>query len=119
MSVIVYGIKNCDTVKKALTWLDKNKIPYTFHDYKTKGITEAKLKSWIGQVGWESLVNKKGMTWRQLDNAAMESVTSSAAAVSLMMEKTSVIKRPLIEINGKAEILGFEEKEYLQLKGMK
>jgi Spx/MgsR family transcriptional regulator len=66
----VYGIKNCNTVKSALDWLKNNKTDFEFHDYKTQGITEAKLKGWSKQVGWESLVNKRGMTWRQLDEKA-------------------------------------------------
>lgn len=111
--MVVYGIKNCNTVKKALDWLNKNKLEYEFYDYKTKGITEPKLKEWIKQVGWESLVNKKGTTWRQLEDDVKEKITTQAAAISLMREKTSVIKRPLIEQDGKVLALGFDEKEYL------
>ena len=110
--MIVYGIKNCNTVKKALDWLKKHKIEYEFYDYKTQGITDAKLKEWIKQVGWESLVNKKGTTWRQLGDDVKVKVTTQAAAIALMKEKTSVIKRPLIEQDGKVLVLGFDEKEY-------
>ena len=112
--MFVYGIKNCNTVKSALQWLQKHKVEFEFHDYKSKGIAEAKLKEWIKQVGWESLVNKKGTTWRQLDEAAKAKVTNQAAAIALMKEKTSVIKRPLIEKNGNVIALGFDEKEYAQ-----
>ncbi len=112
----VYGIKNCQTVKKALTWLDENNLKYSFHDYKTQGITESKLKEWIKQVGWEKLVNRQGMTWRQLDDAAKAKVTSASAAISLMRDKTSVIKRPLIEDGNSVVALGFDEKEYGKLK---
>ncbi len=108
----LYGIKNCNTVKSAIDWLKKNKIDFDFHDYKTAGITEAKLKEWSKQVGWESLVNKRGMTWRQLDETTQKKVTSESAAVSLMKEKTSVIKRPLIEDDGKVLALGFDQEEY-------
>jgi len=108
----VYGIKNCNTVKSALDWLRKHNVEYDFHDYKTKGITDAKLKSWSKQVGWESLVNKRGTTWRQLDPTAQAKVTSESAAIALMKEKTSVIKRPLIEIDDKVITLGFDEAEY-------
>lgn len=108
----VYGIKNCNTVKSALDWLKKKKIEFDFHDYKSKGITEAKLKAWSKQVGWESLVNKRGTTWRQLDEATQKKITSEKAAIALMLEKTSVIKRPLIEENGKVLALGFDEQEY-------
>jgi arsenate reductase (glutaredoxin) len=110
--MIVYGIKNCNTVKSALDWLKKKKVAFEFHDYKSKGITQAKLKDWSKQVGWESLVNKRGTTWRQLDEAVQKKITSEKAAIALMMEKTSVIKRPLVEDNGKVLVLGFDEKEY-------
>src|SRR5690349_25170362 len=101
--MIVYGIKNCNTVKSALEWLKKNKIDFEFHDYKSKGITEAKLKAWSKQVGWESLVNKRGTTWRQLDEKTQLQITNESSAIGLMIEKTSVIKRPLIE--NKNEVL--------------
>lgn len=111
----VYGIKNCNTVKSALDWLKKHKVDFEFHDYKSKGITEAKLKEWSKQVGWESLVNKRGTTWRQLDDAIQTSIINEKSAIALMKEKTSVIKRPLIEKNGKVVALGFDEKEYSRL----
>ncbi|HYF69742.1 MAG TPA: ArsC family reductase [Ohtaekwangia sp.] len=110
--LIVYGIKNCNTVKKALLWLDKEKVSYDFHDYKSKGIDTDKLKSWCKQVGWEALVNKKGTTWRQLDDKAKGKVVNESAAIDLMQEKTSVIKRPLIEEGGKVKVLGFDEQNY-------
>jgi arsenate reductase (glutaredoxin) len=108
----VYGIKNCNTVKKGLDWLSKHKIEYQFHDYKKEGITKAKLKAWADQVGWEALVNKKGTTWRQLDAAVQANVTNAKNAIELMAEKTSVIKRPLIEVKNKVVLLGFDEAEY-------
>lgn len=108
----VYGIKNCDTVKKALKWLGENGIEYEFHDYKSKGISEKYLKNWISQIGWEPLVNKKGMTWRQLDPETQAGIKNEKAAIKLMIEKTSVIKRPLIESSGKIVALGFDEAEY-------
>ncbi len=107
--MIVYGIKNCNTVKNALDWLNRHKVDYTFHDYKKSGVTDAKLKDWIKQVGWESLVNKRGTTWKQLDESVKDAVTNQAAAIALMKEKTSVIKRPLIEVEGKVIALGFDE----------
>jgi arsenate reductase len=111
----VYGIKNCNTVKSALDWLKKKNVSFEFHDYKTKGINDTKLKEWSKQVGWESLVNKKGTTWRQLDDATKSKVTNEAAAIELMKEKTSVIKRPIIEENGKVITLGFDEETYKKL----
>jgi arsenate reductase (glutaredoxin) len=113
--ITVYGIKNCNTVKTALDWLKKNKVDLEFHDYKSKGISEEKLREWSKQVGWESLVNKRGTTWRQLDEATQSRVTSEAKAIELMKEKTSVIKRPLIENNGKVVALGFDEAVYKRL----
>jgi len=108
----VYAIPNCNTVKKALDWLQKNKIVYEFHNYKKKGITATVLTNWCKQVGWEALVNKKGATWRQLTPDIQASITTQKAAITLMMEKTSIIKRPLIEENGKILALGFDETEY-------
>jgi len=110
--MIVYGIKNCNTVKSALDWLKKKKIDFEFHDYNSKGITTQKLKSWSKQVGWETLVNKKGLTWRKLDDKSKTSITNSSAAIDLMLNYTSVIKRPLIEVDGKVVTIGFDENEY-------
>ena len=108
----VYAIPNCNTVKKALDWLQKNKIAYEFHDYKKKGITATVLTNWCKQVGWEALINKKGATWRQLTPDIQASITTQKAAIALMIEKTSIIKRPLIEENGKILALGFDETDY-------
>ncbi len=110
--MILYGIKNCNTVKSAIDWLNKNKIGFEFHDYKKLGITQSKLTEWIKQVGWESLVNKRGTTWRQLDESLQMKVINEKAAIALMLEKTSVIKRPIVEKNGKILLLGFDEVEY-------
>lgn len=110
--MIVYGIKSCDTVKKALNWLTENNIEYKFHDYKKEGISSEKLDAWSSQRGWEILVNKKGTTWKNLTEQEKEAVTDQKSAVALMKEKTSVIKRPVIEGNGKL-IVGFNEKEYV------
>ena len=110
--MIVYGIKNCNTVKNALVWLKKKKIAFDFHDYKKEGITSDKLKAWSKQVGWERLVNKKGQTWRKLDEKEQKKVTTEVLAIRLMTDKTSVIKRPLIEVKGKVVLLGFDEVEY-------
>ena len=113
--MILYGIKNCNTVKSAVEWLKKNKIEFEFHDYKSKGIDAKKLKAWSLQIGWESLVNKRGTTWRQLDEKTQASVVNEAAAIRLMLDKTSVIKRPLIEDNNKGVVLGFDEQEYRKM----
>jgi arsenate reductase (glutaredoxin) len=110
--MIVYGIKNCNTVKSAIDWLNKNKVEFEFHDYKKSGITVAKLNEWCKQVGWESLVNKRGTTWRQLEETDQNKVINEKSAIALMLEKTSVIKRPLIEEDGKVLLLGFDENAF-------
>lgn len=110
--MILYGIKNCNTVKSAIGWLNKNKLAFDFHDYKKSGITTAKLSEWCKQVGWESLVNKRGTTWRQLDEAEQKKVTNEKSAIALMLEKNSVIKRPVTEKNGKVILLGFDEDDF-------
>lgn len=108
----VYAIPNCNTVKKALDWLKANKISYEFHDYKKLGISVPVLQKWIKQVGWKSLINKKGATWRQLDPKIQATITTQKAAIKLMTGKTSIIKRPLLEKNEKVIAIGFEEVEY-------
>jgi Spx/MgsR family transcriptional regulator len=113
----VYGIPNCNTVKKSLDWLKKNKINFEFYDYKKNGITASKLKEWSKQAGWENLVNKKGSTWRQLDEGTKESITNQKNAIELMQEKTSIIKRPLIESDGRINALGFDEEMYKKVFG--
>lgn len=109
--MIVYGIPNCNSVKKALDWLKKHKIEYTFHDFKKAGITESKLKSWTKSVGWLALVNKKGTTWRKLDARTQETIRDEKTAIRLMLEKSSIIKRPVIEMDSEI-IVGFDEDVY-------
>ena len=108
----VYAIPTCNTVKKALDWLKAKKVAYVFHDYKKLGITNTLLTDWCKQVGWEALVNKKGATWRLLPPNVQAKITTQKAAIDLMIEKTSIIKRPLITLNDKVILLGFEETEY-------
>jgi len=108
----VYGIKNCNTVKKALDYLNAHQVPYLFHDYKKAGVTKKMLSNWAGQIGWEPLINKKGTTWRKLDDQTKEGVTTKAAALDLAIAHTSVIKRPLIELDGKVIALGFDKEVY-------
>ena len=112
---IVYGIPNCDTVKKVLNWLQKHAIGYQFHDYKKEGISAAKLKAWSGQVGWESFFNKKSTTWRELDAKTQASITTEKTAIKLMVENTSIIKRPVIEKGDKVITVGFNEAAYEKL----
>ena len=109
----IYGIPNCDTVKKTLDWLKTHKINYQFHNYKTEGITSGKLKSWCKQKGWELILNKKSATWRGLDAVEQNKVSNEKAAIVVMTAFTSIIKRPVIE-NEKGEVVsvGFDSKEY-------
>ncbi|RZF61872.1 ArsC family reductase [Sphingobacterium corticibacterium] len=111
MALQVYGIKNCNTVKKALTWLDDNNISYTFHDYKKEPATLEQLTGWEKKVSWESLVNKKGTTWRKLSAEEQAEVVDAATANHVLLKNNSMIKRPLIE-SPKGIILGFDEEEY-------
>jgi arsenate reductase len=113
----VYGIKNCNTVKKALDWLTENKIAYEFHDFKKLGVSESKLGEWADKLGWEPLVNKRGTTWKQLEPERQKAVNSKQEAFKLMQEKTSVIKRPVIETDN-GVLLGFDEAEYKKLFGV-
>ena len=110
MIMKVYGIANCDTVKKALNWLRENKIDFEFHDYKKKGITDEKIRQWSVQLGWEKLVNKRGTTWRNLPAEQQQRLVDEKTAIELMIEKPSVIKRPVIE--GDKILVGFDEAEY-------
>lgn len=104
----IYGIKNCDTVKKTLNWFDQHNLKYEFHDFKKLGVEKEKLKEWAGQVGYEALLNKKGTTWKKLDPEVQNAISSEDAAFGLMQEKTSVIKRPVLEADGKI-MLGYNE----------
>ena len=110
----LYGIKNCNTVKKAIAWLNSHNISFDFHDYKKQGISESKLQEWSGQLGIDSLINRKGTTWRKLDEEQKESAKNEQNAIRLLAANTSLIKRPLIEENGKVLTLGFDENEYVK-----
>ncbi len=109
----LYGIPNCDTVKKARTWLDKHGIAYDFHDYKKQGIDAKTLKAWCAEFGHEQVVNQKGTTWRKLDETERANLTL-AKALRLMQEQPSLIKRPLLD-TGKRRLLGFSEADYSDL----
>jgi arsenate reductase (glutaredoxin) len=113
-TVIVYGIPNCDTVKKATNWLTKNNISFIFHDYKKQGIEKEKLEGWCSKVSWEILLNKKSTTWRELSKPEQEQVINKAAGIKVMINNTSIIKRPVIEYNSKI-MVGFNEEGYQQL----
>lgn len=111
----LYGIPNCDTVKKARTWLADHQIEFEFHDFKKNGLSEQLAGNWLKQTSWEQLLNRKGTTWRNLSDAEKEAVIDAHTAQKLMLEKTSVIKRPLLEKNGKLLHIGFDAETYRSL----
>ena len=108
MTITLYGIPNCDTVKKARAWLAAQGVDYTFHDFKKQGVPGDRLGAWMAAVGWEKLVNRQGTTWRKLDPAAQSAVTDAASASALMQREPSVIKRPVVEWNGQKITVGFD-----------
>ncbi len=114
-SVTIYGIKNCDTMKKARTWLEDHGVAYAFQDYKAEGIDKASLERWSKEVGWEVLLNRAGTTFRKLPDAQRENVTEKKA-IALMLDQPSMIKRPVLDIGGKL-IVGFKPDVYAKQFG--
>ena len=114
MAVTLYGIPNCDTVKKARTWLEKNGVEYTFHDFKKAGLTPPLVNGWLRQVEWEALVNRKGTTWRTLSDERKAAIADAESATALMLESPSVIKRPVLDCNGTTHV-GFSDANYQQI----
>jgi arsenate reductase len=111
VAIVIYGIKNCDTMKKARAFLDKNKVAYEFHDYKTQGIDKPKLEGWAKKAGWETLLNKAGTTFRKLADKDKESLTEKKA-IALMLAQPSMIKRPVLELGGGRLLVGFKPDAY-------
>ena len=107
MTITIYGIKNCDTMKRARAWLDGHGVAYDFHDYKTADIAKDKLKQWSDEVGWETLLNRQGTTWRKLDDATKAGVTDAASAREAMLAHSSLIKRPVVEWPDGTVTVGF------------
>ncbi len=114
MKTVLYGIPNCDTVKKARTWLDTNGTDYTFHDFKKNGITRELIAGWLRDVPRDVLVNRKGTTWRNLTDAQKAAAGDDAGAIALMLESPSVVKRPVLSIGGKTTV-GFSADAYQQI----
>ena len=110
MANTIYGIKNCDTMKKARAWLDTHAVEYNFHDYKVQGISDERLRGWLAKVGWETLLNRSGTTFRNLPEAQKIGLTESKA-VKLMLAQPSLIKRPVLEM-GSRLLVGFEPEVY-------
>ncbi len=110
-NVILYGIPNCDTTKKAMNWMNKRKIAFSFHDYKTAGASKAKLEEWIAKAGLDAVFNKRSTTWKELPASEQVKASDKPGAIRLMMENTSIIKRPIIE-TGKELVIGYNEEQY-------
>ena len=109
-SVTIYGIKNCDTMKKARAWLDARGVPYAFHDYKAQGIDRARLDAWAAAVGWEALLNRAGTTFRKLPEAERTGI-EARKALALMLDQPSMIKRPVLDLGGRI-LVGFKPEVY-------
>jgi Spx/MgsR family transcriptional regulator len=110
--MIVYGIPNCDTVKRARAWLDERRAAYAFHDFKKGGVPAQRLDAWLQAAGWEALVTRKGTTWRQLDAATQARVTDAASARALMLAQPSVIRRPVVEWDDGRITVGFDAAQW-------
>lgn len=110
--MILYGIKNCDTVKKARRWLDTHSIDYQFHDFRQQGLDENTIRQWLQSVDWQTLLNKRGTTWRKLDDPRKEQLDENTA-VELMLDNPTLIKRP-VAVSNSSTIVGFNEDVYQQ-----
>lgn len=108
---VIYGIKNCDTMNKARAWLDKRGVEYSFHDYKSAGIDRAKLERWAKKVGWETLLNRAGLTFKKLPDKDKQGL-SEKKAIALMLKQPSMIKRPVLEFDGGKMLVGFRPEQY-------
>ena len=114
MRITIYGIRNCDTMKKARAWLEAHGVDYDFHDYKTAGIDRATLEKWVKVVGWEVLLNRAGTTFRKLPDDAKQDIDEQKA-IRLMLEQPSIIKRPVLE-QGRTLLVGFTADRYSAIR---
>ena len=110
MELTLFGIKNCDTMKKAMKWLDDNGVAYHFHDYKKEGVPEQRLRQWLEALGWETVINKRGTTWRKLPEEVRDTI-SAQSAHDIMLDNPSIIKRPVVEYEGGVSV-GFNASEW-------
>ncbi|HMN77472.1 MAG TPA: ArsC family reductase [Burkholderiaceae bacterium] len=115
MTITLYGIANCDTVKKARTWLAAEGFAFAFHDFKRDGLSPALLGEWLRSVEWERLLNRKGTTWRRLDDAARASVTDAGSACALMLAQPSLVKRPVVRWADASISVGFDPAHFAQM----
>jgi arsenate reductase (glutaredoxin) len=113
MTVTLFGIKNCDTIKKARKWLDINGIDYNFHDFQVDGIDKKLINTWLTQVEWQALLNTRGTTWRKLPEKQREEINKTRA-IKLMLENAAIIKRPVLSVKNKIHI-GFKEDNFLEI----
>lgn len=117
MTITLYGISNCDTVKKARAWLAEHHADVSWHDFKKQGVPEAQIDAWLKAVGWEKLVNRQGTTWRKLPDEDKAAVVDAASARELMLRQHSVIKRPVVEWHNGQVTVGFSEALFAQHLG--
>jgi arsenate reductase (glutaredoxin) len=117
-TLTVYGIPNCDTVKKARSWLTEHGIAYEFHDFKKQGVPAGLLPEWLAGAGWQTLVNRKGTTWRKFDEATRETVVDDASATALMLANPSVIKRPVVVWGDRGISVGFDAEVFAVRKAL-
>jgi arsenate reductase (glutaredoxin) len=115
----LYGIPNCNTVKKAREWLARHGVAVEFHDFKKLGLDQAIARNWLQQTDWTRLINRSGLTWRGLPEQRKQNIHDAASALALMLEKTSVIKRPVLEQNSKLLHVGFDEAAYAKIFKLK
>ncbi|HYN79671.1 MAG TPA: ArsC family reductase [Lamprocystis sp. (in: g-proteobacteria)] len=113
--VTLYGIANCDTIKRTRRWLALHRVEYRFHDYRKDGLTEAQLRPWVEELGWEALLNRRGTTWRNLPEAVRDGIDQESA-IQVMLETPTIIRRPLLD-TGEQRVLGFAEPLYQELLG--
>ena len=111
--ITIYGIKNCDTMKKAMRWLDEHGVDYRFHDYRKDGLDSGQLKAWEKEIGWETLLNRRGMLWRKLPELSRDSINRENA-LQIMQDNPAIIKRPVLDL-GDRRVVGFKAEDYNQL----
>ena len=114
-TTVVYGIPNCDSVKKARVWLEEHGVEFEFHDFKKAGVNDKLIQDWLKDVPLDQLINKRGTTWRGLSDVHKAEAGTTAGAIALMIHKPSIIKRPVIVVNGRVKTLGFSADNYASL----
>lgn len=114
MRARIYGIRNCDTMKQACAWLEGKGVETEFHDYKIAGLSRERISAWLKHTSWETLLNRRGLTWRSLPDSKRTAIKDTASAVALMLERPAVIKRPVLEY-GEKLVVGFDAVRYASL----